>query len=220
MTDAGKRLAAASGVAFVILFVASAIALGDLLGSVGDPDRQFTSHFDSAGNRAKDIAGSYVLAGAALAFTVFVSHLRALLRGGDDDGPLPSIALACGAIVSATLVVGAIAFSAIPTSILYADMFDEEPHEFGADVMRLATQLGFTSLVFGMLAAAVTVAATSLSAMRHGVLPRWLCGFGYICAAGLLFAIFFMPLFLLALWALLVAIVLARRGGDPLTALP
>jgi len=222
MTDADRRLAAASGFAFTALFVAAVLVSGEQLGSVGDPDRQFVSYFNDTGNRMRDIAGAYVLAASGMAFVVFLAQMYTTLREHAVGRVLPLTALGAGLIFVALLLAAAAALSAVPTSLALAAIFDEERHEFGPDVSRLATQFGFMLLVFAMWAVAACIAAISLAARATGIFPAWLAGFGLVAAFALLFSFFFMPAAALPIWVLAVSLVLSRRRrGDagPLTAL-
>ena len=188
------------------------ILLGDQLGSVGDPDSQFMSHFSDSGKRAKDIVGAYLLACAALAFLLFLAGLSAFLRTESDRiAAVAQVSMISGLAFVAALLVGAASLSAVSSSVAYADLFGEPSHQFGADVTRLATQLGFMLLVFGMLAAALSIAAICASALQTSIFPGWLAWLGIAAAAVLLFGFFFIPIFALPVWVLAVSLSLLRR---------
>ena len=70
-----ERLAAAAGLAFVVLYVA-AFALGI---EVGESDRKILAYYANSGHRAKEIVAFFLIAGAALALIVFTSALRSLI---------------------------------------------------------------------------------------------------------------------------------------------
>ena len=215
-----NRWLAISGFAFVALFVAAVIVSGGQLGSAGDPDEQFVSYFSDTSNRVRDIAGAYVLAASGMAFVVFLAQMYTTLREHAVGRVLPLTALGAGMIFVALLLAAAAALSAVPTSHAIAAIFDEERHEFGPDVSRLATQFGYMLLVFAMWAAAACIAAISLAARTTGFFPAWLVGFGLVAAFALLFSFFFMPAAALPTWVLVVSLVLSRRRGDdagPLT---
>jgi hypothetical protein len=125
------------------------------------------------------------------------------------------VTLGAGFISVALLFAAAAALSAVPTSLAYAAIFDEERHEFGADVSRLATQFGFMLLVFAMWAAATCIAAISLAARRAGIFSGWLVGFGFIAAFALLFSFFFLPAAALPLWVFVVSVWLLRSSAVP-----
>ena len=212
-----NRWLALSGFVFVALFVTAVLVSGGQLGSAGDPDEQFVSYFSDTSNRVRDIAGAYVLAASGMAFVVFLAQMYTTLREHAVGRVLPLTALGAGLIFIALLLAAAAALSAVPTSMAYADLFDEERHEFDADVSRLATQFGFMLLVFAMWAAAACIAAISLAARRAGIFPGWLAGFGFVAAFALLFSFFFMPAVALPLWMLAVSIAMAR-SRTPATA--
>ena len=75
------------------------------------------------------------------------------------------------------------------------------------------TGLGFgTLLIVGGLAAAAMIAAISVHWMRTKEMPTWVPWLGYVCALVLLFAIVFLPMAALPLWAVVVGIVMLTRG--------
>ena len=218
-----NRWLAVSGFVFVALFVAAVLVSGGQLGSAGDPDEQFVSYFSDTSNRVRDIAGAYVLAAAGLAFVVFLAHMYATLRERSGGRGLPLIAFGAGLVFVALLLAAAAALSAVPTSHAIAAIFDEERHEFDADVLRLATQLGFMLLVFAMWAAAACIAAITLAARTAGIFPAWLVGFGLVAAFALLFSFFFLPAAALPIWVVAASLHLVRSRtafATPLTPSP
>ena len=217
-----NRWLAVSGFVFVALFVAAVLVSGGQLGSAGDPDEQFVSYFSDTSNRVRDIAGAYVLAAAGLAFVVFLALMYATLREHSGQRALPLVALGAGLVFVALLFAAAAALSSVATSMAYAELFDEERHEFGPDVSRLATQFGFMLLVFAMWAAAACIAAISLAARATGIFPAWLVGLGLVAALALLFSFFFMPAAALPIWAMAASLHLLRRhnASAPLTPSP
>lgn len=205
-----RRWAAASGFAFAGLFVAAILTLGEQLGSAGDADRHFEAYFSETSNRVRDIVGAYVLVAAGLAFVAFIANLFALLPDRARGAPA-LIALGTSFVFAALLLAAAAALSSVATSLAYASMFDEDPHEFGPDAARLATQFGFMLIVFAMCAAAACIAATSLAGRSVGV-PVWFVAFGLVAALALLLSFFFMPMIALPVWVVVVSAWLVRPG--------
>jgi hypothetical protein len=212
MVAAEKRWFAVSGVAFAVLFVAGALSLGELAGSVGDSNATFVSYYDDEANRARDIAGAYLLAAAGLAFLWFLTSLRRLLRTpGDDTSMLPTIVLVAGiAFVSMLFAAGA-ALSTVNVSITFGAIFDEHG-VLGGSEMAVLPQLGYVLMhLYGAFAASLMIAAASLAGSRGGVFPAWLVWLGLIAAVLLLFAIASLPIFALPVWVLAVSIAVLRR---------
>jgi len=208
-----RRLGSLPGIVFAVLFTAGVLALGDLGGSFGDPDRQFVSHYADAGKRALDIVGGVLLAGSGLSILVFFARLRDRLRMAASDATLPDLAFA-GAVVFVALLFAATAGLLTPAiAISFGNLFDEaRPRLEGAEVAVVA-QLGYVLLLAGMLAAAFTVATISLTALRSGVFTRRLARFGFVAAALLVVAVASIPIFALPLWVLAVSLSRPAEGG-------
>jgi hypothetical protein len=84
ISDASRRPIVASGIAFSLLFTAGFIALSEISGSFGDSNATFIEYYASSDNRARDIAGMYLMTGAALAATavLFVDAVMAAATVG------------------------------------------------------------------------------------------------------------------------------------------
>jgi hypothetical protein len=197
--------------AYALCFAAAVVLLGEQLGSVGDSDRQFDAYVGNEDNRLRDIAGAYALAAAGLAFLWLIeAGARRLPRG--ESGIALSLARSTAAIYAGLMAAAAAALSAVAWSLTFSDIFDEEPHTFSAETARLATQLGLGCIIFGALAAGASIAAYSAEALARNDLPRWAAAAGCVTAAAQLLAVFYMPMMLLPLWALVAGVVLSRRA--------
>lgn len=196
------RSTAATGVVFVASFVAGMLLLGELFGAFADADRVFVEHFRSSADRARDIAGGYLLAisGGALAF---LGHLI--------SGPVAAASRRAAPLIRVTalfagggLFVAALAFLTVPLSIWFGDLVDDPGLQEGQAVLP---QLGYVAVTVGaMLPAAAMVALVA----RAGGLPRWLRGISYVIAVLLLAGVFATPVALLPVWVALVSISSAR----------
>ena len=78
---------------------------------------------------------------------------------------------------------------------------------FGAGPAETFANAGFALLVSSTMAGALLVLATSIVARKTGLLPSWLALGGFLVAAALLFAIFYLPLFAWLAWVLAVSVV-------------
>lgn len=188
MGDSGtERAGAASGAAFVVLFVAGLTQYGDLLGSFGDSDATFDDYFASTARRTGNIVGAVLLGASAFAFIWFLHHLRRWLQPeGTRDPSLPNVMFSTGHIFVALLLTGTAVLVTVPLILTVADAYGEEASVLGSG-LALLPQLGFVVLAFFALwAAGVTVGAASVSARRTGSFPRWLCRLGYAVTGCLL----------------------------------
>lgn len=196
------RDVARAGVAFVVLFVAAfVVSLGVLVGAFADADREFIDRFASSGTRLRDIAGSYLLALAALAFIWFV---HALSR---DVQRRRALLLIFGATAAGGMVLAAVAFATVPMSLWFGSLVDDPGLGAGQAVLP---QLGYMALTMGaMLPAAVLIV---LVARSPGLVPRWLSVVSYPVAA-LVALTAFVVLLLFVFIAWVVAVAATSRPG-------
>jgi hypothetical protein len=88
--------------------------------------------------------------------------------------------------------------------------------QHSATLARVLTDTGFeVLLIYGLLAAAVMVVATSAAAQRTGILPHGVVIAGYVIAALLLAGFAWIPQFLVPLWVLTVSINFLRSPAIP-----
>jgi len=196
-----KNAARAGGV-FFVLFAVSMVVLGDLLGSFADSDRAFVDHFADGGNRAKDIAGSYLLVLAGLSMIRFAIALAAVRA----DRRLPIFVTAFPA-AGATIVAG-LSLLTVPLSISFGDLTDDPGLGTAQAVLP---QFGAVALAVGaMLPAAAFVIVL---ARTPNLLPRWLSLASYPVAVLLLVAILVAPMMLWSIWIAAVSLTLWRQSS-------
>ncbi|MGH9085107.1 MAG: hypothetical protein ACRDYW_06605 [Acidimicrobiales bacterium] len=186
-----------AGVVFVVLFVAAfVVSFGTLMGSFADPDRVFTERFAEDGDRIRDIAGSYLMVFAGLAF-VWFAHSMA------HAAPSRRAALlVTGSATGGAMVVAAVAAATVPMSRWFGDLVDDPGLQEGQAVLP---QLAYVALGMGAM---VPAAAFIVVASRApGLLPRWLGAVGYPAAVLVAFsALLFMPLFVFVAWVVAAAV--------------
>ncbi len=189
------RWGAAGGIAFSLLAFAWAflVQIGDVL----DAPNHILDVYAGSGARAQAFAGTLVLVVATLCFIGFLADLVDLLRRADEDGPLPTVALAGGVgFLVLTIVAGAM-FVVLPNLIA----FDEVSVEVDPDLAAVIVQLGQILLfVYATAAAGALVLATSRVGVRTHLLPRWFGRAGYVLSGLLLVGFSGPPFFLLLLW--------------------
>lgn len=210
-----NRSASLSGFAFVVLFIGGVIPLGDLLGSIGDSDATFETYFSSASNRIVNIVGGIVLGAAGIVFLWFLHQLRRHLRLSTNDlDTHVDFAFTSGVVFVALLIAGVAALITVPFTIAFGGAYNEQNVLNGQQ--SALPQFGYVVVaLFGFWAAAVAIAAATISAQRSGAFPRWLCRLGYACAVllvllGLSGGLAF---FVLPAWVLGVSIHWLRSGN-------
>jgi hypothetical protein len=140
-----------AGSVFVVLFAAAfVVSVGDLVGSFADPDRVFVDRFADGDNRIKDIAGSYFLALAGLAFVWFA---HALSHHAKDNR---AALLITGSAAAGGMIVAAAAWGTVPMSLWFGSLVDDPGLQEGQAVLP---QFGYVALALGgMLPAAAFIA--------------------------------------------------------------
>ena len=137
-------------------------------------------------NRARDIAGSYLLALAGLALAWFAHALSC-----DAKAHRPPLLLS-GSPVAGGMVLAAGAWATVPNEPGFGALVDDPGLQEGQAVLP---QFGYVDLAMGaMLPAAAFIV---LVARTPGIMPSWLSVVSYSVSALVAFtALLFIPLFL------------------------
>jgi hypothetical protein len=209
MTDINwGRLAAIAGIIFAITFVVGVITASPSF-DTDDPDDEVVQWYRDSDHQTLQIIGGYIVVVSAVAFLVFLGHLRARLVAAEGaPGQLATIAFAAGVVFVALLLAGMILWIA-PAG---GDKFGGEDIPDDAGLLRILPQAGFGMVVLaGAWAVALAIAVASWAILRSGILARWLAYLGFVCAVVLLFGAFFIPMVALPIWAIATSVGLWRR---------
>ncbi len=199
---------AAGGIAFVLLVVVW-VFLAQVPAAFDAPNH-ILDVYDEPSVRAQALAGTLVLAVAALCFVGFLGDLVTVLRKADvSDGPLPTVALISGiGFLVLTLAAGTM-FGVLPNLIA----FDEVSAQVDPDIASVTVQLGYLLLfLYATVAAIGLVIATSVVGLRTHLIPRWLGLAGYLLSGLLLVGFSGPPVFFLLLWIVGISIALRPRA--------
>ena len=209
-----------AGVLAAVTFVAGVIC-ASASPDTSDSDAKVLAWYADHGHRVTNIVGAYLLAFFGLFLLWFASGLRQRLRAAEGPGGrLSSVALG-GAILCVGMVwVGAAAIVAISGGKSFGGVAGPQ----NADLVRFLPQVGYPAiLVFAMFGAIAMIDATSVVAMRTGILPRWLAWLGFLCTVVLLFAVVFLPMIALPIWLLAASFVLFKLPSleaEPIAVVP
>jgi hypothetical protein len=171
------RLGGICGILFLILFVPSFLSAPDTPVSTSGP-QDVIDYFASRQAGILTING-LLLIFAAFFFLWFLGVLHSVLRRVDDeDGHgFSSVSLAGGVLFIALILAGSAVEIVYPATLPRFESFQQD------------AQLGFLSLAlsgwmyrFAFVGMSVLIAATSVVALRTGVLPGWLAWAGFVAA--------------------------------------
>jgi hypothetical protein len=205
-----ERWSAVAGVLFVALF---AVALA-LSANTGDNPSEVQQWYADSGNRTKEFVAWFLYIAAAIAFLSFLGTLRDMLvRAEGGPGTLSALVFGPGLAFTVLLVTGVSLFAAP------AALGDENDFKLDPNTAEIFSDAGYFVLVAGGMIASIVVLATSMAALRTGVLPSWLGWVGLIVAVVMLFSVFFLPLLVFLAWVLAVSLVMVvaawRVRGTP-----
>jgi hypothetical protein len=214
----GDRVGAFAGLVFALSLFAG-VAMLDIPHNA--TDRELTSWWSDAGNQTAAVVSMYLFVAAGLSFLVLLVKLRArLLVAEGGSGDLTALVVASGVVFVAMLFVAAAARGVIGFAVLSPANDESLP---GPDTLRYLPELGYAVTgTGGLLAAALTMATTSLLILRTAVFGRWLAWIGCVAtvvivgASAALSAVFAIPALLV--WALATSVALWLRpalGREP-----
>lgn len=196
------RVPGFAGVMFAVLFTAALLILDDP--GHDDSEEILNEFYGKSGNRFRVLVGSYFLAGSGLAFLAFVVSVLSRLPAVRTELRLFAL---CGATLFAGLLAAAAA-AHVPTYALTIDAFDEPESEL---TRAMIPHLAYGFVVFGLLAAGLSVACLCRLGLEGRHIPSWLGYTGYVTAGLVLFGVFFMPAAALPLWTLAAGVTLLLR---------
>lgn len=206
MSQARASLASLTGLAYVVLLVASLFAMG-ITPSVQDSTDEIVSFY--ADKDTNVLIGSVLFGLAAVAFLFFIGSFRSML--GSDEGSTGSLSAVAfgGGIVAAA---GMLIFAGLGVTL--AD---------GADNLEPSAMQAINALNVHMylpLAGGIVtfLVATGLVGIRTKVLPRWLAWAAIVIAILVFTPVGFFAFLGSIPWVLVTSIVLLRgRPGGAAT---
>jgi hypothetical protein len=214
-----RRWEPLTGIAFAVLFVAGWMIVNtpDTNASNGE----WTKYFSDRGHRAAVLVSAYMVLVAGLCLLAFLTTLWTRIASAQRTRAISPLGLIAAGVAAACIALGAVVQASVSGAMIFGSM--PEP---GADTLRLVFNMMFPFVaVAGMIAASVSVATLSIQAYGAGLLGRTLLVLSLIVAVGLLGSVFFIPMALLPIWALVMTVVLVRRGtaspdaiAEPVTA--
>ena len=205
------RLGGICGILFLILFIPSYLSAPDTPVSTSSP-QDVIDYFSNRQSEAL-IANGLLLVFAAFFFLWFLGVLHGVLQGAEEGEGygFSSVSLVGGLLFVALMLTGAAVEIVYPATLARFENFQQD------------AQLGFLSLAlsgwmyrFAFVGMSVLIAATSVVALRTGVLPRWLAWPGLVAALVALLR-FLGPLggWLALLWVITVCVLMLAGGVRP-----
>jgi hypothetical protein len=204
---AAVRLGGVCGILFVVLFVPSYLSAPDTPVATSAP-QDVIDYFTDRQDGILTING-LLLIFAAFFFLWFLGMLHSVLQCAEGEGyGFSSVSLAGGQLFVVLVLAGAAVEIVYPATMARFENFQQD------------AQLGFLSLAlsgwmyrFAFVGMSVLMAATSVVALRTGILPGWLGWIGFIAALAALLR-FLGPLggWLTLLWIVAISVLMVAGG--------
>ena len=195
-----------TGIAFVALWIIGFAILGDDVDSQSSNEK-ILAYYAKSGNRDKHVALFFMVLAAGLFFVWFITRLRGrLARAEGTAGNLTAVVVGAGMTANALWLVSSALFVAPAFSIEDTKKFTLDP-----DTYRISQDIGYAIWFSGTTIAAILVAATTVLALRHGLLPKVICWLSFVVAATMLVSFFFIPFIIMCGWILVVCATLILR---------
>jgi hypothetical protein len=212
-----SRWEPATGIAFVVLFVAGFFTLPTP--SDNDSNRVWLNYFNSSGHQIQTLVSGFLFVLAALSLLVFVTTLWSRIaeaRRPESTSPIPIVG---GAMAAAGVALGGVLVATVSGAMIFGQL--RLPP---ADILRFANDAAFPAItVAGMFGVALAIAGLAVQARGAGLFGRRFQTVGLVVAVITIFSFGFFPMVAPLLWFLVVSIMLLRRRpsvGLPATAAP
>lgn len=194
------RLAALTGVAFIILIAISAVIIGEPP-SAGDPVQDIVDYYVD-NKDSIEVAAIVGVAGVIL-LVFFGAYLRKVLSAAEGGGGMLSVLPLVG-----TAIVG-VGF-AIDATILFG--LAEAVEDIEPPAVQALQALWDNDFIPFMLGALVFLISAGLSIVLHGALPKWLGWVALVLAVIGFTPIGFVAFLGAGIWILIVSVMLAMRA--------
>jgi hypothetical protein len=192
-----------TGLAFVGLWIGAFIATGNDV-DTGDSDSKILAYYAKSSHQDRHIATFFMILAASLLFVWFLGKLReGLVRAEGGAGTLAALAYGAGIAAATLWIVSASFFTAAAFAVDDTRKFHLDPNTY-----RILSDMGYSVWFSGTTVASITVVATALTALRTGLLPKWIAWLSFPVALTMLVAFFFIPFLIMLGWILVVSLTL------------
>jgi hypothetical protein len=197
-----NRLAALSGVGFVVFLIASFAVTGEPPTADDDIQEIVDFYSDKESELWLSISLSMV---AATLLLFFAGYLRKVLRAAEGEGHVLSALVLAGATILAT---GA-AIDATLNAAMADTVDDVDP--VAIQTLNALWNNDYIPMALGAL---VLTLSAGLSIVRHGALPKWFGWIAIVIAVVLVTPAGFFGFIASGLWVLVASIMLAMRADE------
>jgi hypothetical protein len=197
-------------VIYVVLFVGGSILAYAGQPDTGDPPAKLISYYSDSGHRDKIGFGWLITIVGVFFFLWFLGALRQFLRRIDDQGMLPAVATIGGAVYASLTLAGRSVDAAVKT--MSDDTFR---HQVFPGLIHAADDTGYLLHAAGGVGLGALMISAALATRRARRIPAWTAWVSIVFGILAVFSIFFIPLFLNAIWLLAAGLLLFIAQPEP-----
>jgi hypothetical protein len=199
-----------AAVAYVVLFVGGSILAYSGQPDTGDPPAKLISYYGDSGHRDKIALGWLIILVGVFFFLWFLGALRQFLRRIDDQGMLPAVATIGGGVYASLTLAGRSVDMAIKT--MSDDTFR---HQVFPELIHAADDAGYILQAAGGVGLGALMISASLAVWWAARIPNWAAWVSVVFGVLAVFSVFFIPLFLNAIWLLVAGFLLFLATPEP-----
>lgn len=204
------RWAGLAGIVYVVLFIVGLIVLSKGLPDGDASPAEVRRYYADGGNRDHIHIGFLLVLIGAFFLVWFVGALREVVRRLAGDGLLATVTTVGGAVYAAATLVGISLEEAIFTM---SD--DTYRHTVYPGLIHAANDAGYVIHSAGGAGLGAAIVAVSLAALGARAIPTWLGWVSVVAGLVVIFSIFFLPWFVIAIWLVVASILVTRALGRP-----
>jgi hypothetical protein len=202
-----------AGVIYVVLFVGGSILSFAGQPDTGDPPAKLIAYYSDSGHRDKVLFGWLIAIVGVFFLLWFVAGVRQYMRRINANGTLITLATVGGAVYAALTLAGRSLDAA------FKSMSDDTfRHQVFPELIHAGDDAGYVLHAAGGVGLGALIIAISMAAMGAGRIPGWVGWLSMLVGVLAVFSVFFLPLFLNAIWLLVAGFLLFRADPEPVPA--
>ena len=189
-----------TGVVFALLIVVVFILLGEGQDPTDKSAQEIVQHY--VDNKDEQFFGGLLAGLAGIFFLFFAGWLRTVLRTGEEQGVLSTVAFGGAIVFAAAAAIGG------SLHITLSDLADD----ISPDAIAAINAIDWDYFIPFAVGMSTFLVATGLSAIRHSTLPRWLAWIALVIGIASYTPIGFFAFLAAVLWVFVASILLAMQA--------
>ena len=189
-----------TGVVFALLIVGVFILFGEGQDPTDKSAREIVNYY--VDHKDEQFFGAILAGLAAVSFLFFAGWMRTVLRAGEENGVLSTVAFGGAIVFAASIAIGA------SLHVSLADLSDD----ISPAAIQAINGIDWDYFIPFAVGMSTFLIATGLSAVRHGTLPKWLAWIGLLVGVAAYTPIGFFAFLAGVFWVFVASILLTVQA--------